>query len=158
MLFFFPQTLSTLSVFLWEAHWITKHLASAVTEISAALMVFRGRSGEIGKKNHGDEARRWTGSFLPTVLSGGSIALSRRSDLGLTPALERLGLVSSASFTISRKLYPTLASSPSTQAHRGHVTQFLFAALRNPLKLLGWKIMSLSWWFPAERWHVRKRV
>lgn len=39
----------------------------------------------------------------------GSIALSPRSDLGLTPALEQLALVSSASVTISRKLSPTLA-------------------------------------------------
>lgn len=96
---------------------------------------------EIRKK----EAQRWTGSFFPTALSlGGSIALSRRSDLGLTSALERLALVSSASFTISRKPYPTLASSSSTQTHRGHVTQLLFAALKNPLKLLSWKIVSLS--------------
>lgn len=70
-----------------------------------------GVQGRHRKEEQADEARRWTGSFLPTVLSRGSIALSGYSDLGLTSALERLASVSSASFTISRKLYPTLASS-----------------------------------------------
>lgn len=92
-------------------------------------------------EEHADEARRWTESFLPAVLSRGSIALSCSSDLGLTSALEQLASVSSASFTISRKLYPTVSS---TQAHTDHVTQLLFSAQRNPLKLLGWEIASPS--------------
>lgn len=67
------------------------------------LMVF---GAEIGKILWWAPEMDW--KFTPLLCRPGSIALSCRSDLGLTPSIERLALVSLASFTISRKLYPAL--------------------------------------------------
>lgn len=64
----------------------------------------------------------------------GSIALSPRSDLGLTPVLERLALVSSASVTISRKLYPMLPP-PNPRLLYRHTRVTLHAAFSNSVAL-----------------------
>lgn len=90
-------------------------LSSSLNNIAVSFSSNRDQwyTNGVWRRDWGEKTQRWSlemdWKFPLDCVVGRSIALSRCSDLGLTPALARLALVSSASFTISRKLYPTLA-------------------------------------------------